>query len=109
MNVTPTNVDELADTLRDAADREQPVVPWGAGTLQHLGDAPPPGALTLYTTALNRIVEYNPADLTITVEAGVSLGAIQEALRPHGQWLPWDPPTPAEATIGGLLAAGASG
>src|SRR5262245_55087975 len=109
MNVTLTNADELAGALREAAERDQPVVPWGAGTLQHLGAAPPPGALTLHTGALDRIVEYNPADLTITVEAGVPLGAIQEALRPHGQWLPWDPPASTEATVGGLLAAGASG
>ncbi|HEX9371751.1 MAG TPA: FAD-binding oxidoreductase [Roseiflexaceae bacterium] len=100
---------ELAAALRDASARGRPVVPWGAGTLQHLGRPPAPEALALRTTALSRIVEYNPADLTITVEAGVSLGAIQDALRPHGQWLPWDPPAPDDATIGGLLAAGASG
>src|SRR5947207_167556 len=108
-DVTPATPDELAAILRDASERGQVVVPWGAGTLQHLGYPPNPEAIILHTAALNRIVEYNPADLTITVEAGATLGAVQETLRPHGQWLPWDPPAPGTATIGGLLAAGASG
>jgi glycolate oxidase FAD binding subunit len=106
---TPQSADDLADALREASGCGQMIVPWGAGTLQHLGQAPPPTAQPLATTGLNRILEYNPADLTITVEAGATLGAIQAALRQHGQWLPWDPPAPEHATIGGLLAAAASG
>jgi glycolate oxidase FAD binding subunit len=107
--ILPTTAAELAEALSSAAADGRAVVPWGAGTLQHLGWPAEPEALALRTTALSRIVEYNPADLTITVEAGVALGAVQAALRPHGQWLPWDPPAPGEATIGGLLAVGASG
>ena len=107
--ITPRSADELADALRDAALRSQAIVPWGAGTLQHLGYPPPPGAVALETTALDRIVEYNPADLTITVEAGTSLDTVQAALGQHRQWLPWDPPAPGVATIGGLLAANVSG
>jgi glycolate oxidase FAD binding subunit len=63
----------------------------------------------LRTAALDQILDYNPPDLTITVQAGVALDALQAALAPHGQWLPWLPPTPGAATIGGLLAAGVSG
>jgi glycolate oxidase FAD binding subunit len=108
-DLSPCTADELAAVLRAASERGQPVVPWGAGTLQHLGHAPPPGAVVLHTTGLNRVVEYSPADLTVTIEAGVALGLLQEVLGRHGQWLPWDPPVPGAATIGGLLAAGASG
>jgi glycolate oxidase FAD binding subunit len=106
---TPRTAEELADVLRAASAHGQPVVPWGAGTLQHLGAVPHPESILLHTSALDQIVEYNPADLTITVEAGATLGTIQAALAAHGQWLPWDPPTPDAATIGGLLAAGVSG
>jgi len=105
----PQSADELADAVREASARGQLIVPWGAGMLQHLGQAPLPGAQPLSTIALNRVLEYNPADLTITLEAGATLGAIQAALRQHSQWLPWDPPAPEQATIGGLLAAAASG
>jgi glycolate oxidase FAD binding subunit len=65
--------------------------------------------LVVQTTALNHILEYAPADLTITAEAGTLLADIQVALHANGQWLPWNPPAGASATIGGLLAAGRSG
>lgn len=105
----PVTAAELAAMIRAAAAEDCALTPWGAGTLQHLGGPPLPGAQLLSTAALGRILEYAPADLTITVEAGTRLGAVQAALREHGQWLPWDPPAPEQATIGGLLAAGASG
>jgi glycolate oxidase FAD binding subunit len=105
----PLTTEELAEALREASLRARPVVPWGAGTLQRLGAPPPPGGLVLRTTSLDRIVEYNPPDLTITVEAGVALETLDALLAEHGQWLPWLPPAPGRASVGGLLAAGASG
>jgi glycolate oxidase FAD binding subunit len=105
----PHTTDELEAVLHDAAADRQPVTPWGAGTRQHLGAAPPPGVLRLETTALRRVLEYNPADLTVTVEAGMILGTLQATLGEYGQWLPWDPPAANAATIGGLLASAASG
>ena len=42
--------------------------------------------------ALNRLIEYNPEDLTVTVEAGISFEQLQLTLREHKQWLPLDPP-----------------
>src|SRR5436309_13987053 len=98
--LTPRNADEIAGALCDASASGRTIIPWGAGTLQHLGAAPPPGVI-LRTTALDRLVDYTPADLTVTVEAGISLGALQAALGRHGQWLPWSPPTPDAATVGG--------
>lgn len=107
--LTPQSAGELASMLRAAADAGHTLVPWGAGTLQHLGGPALPEAGRIGTRALSRVLDYTPADMTITVEAGATLGEVQATLRPHGQWLPWDPPAPEQATIGGLLAAGVSG
>lgn len=74
---------------------------WGAST------APAP-ARTVETTRLNRILELDPADLVVTVEPGLRLAELQEALHPHGQWVPIDPPH-AEATVGGVFSAQDSG
>lgn len=101
-------LEQIAETLRDASARKQAVVPWGCGTRQHIGGAPPHTALRLATTTLNRVLDYVPSDLTITVEAGITLAAVQVLLAPHQQWLPWDPPC-IDATLGGLLATAASG
>ncbi|MEN9933848.1 MAG: hypothetical protein RLZZ387_427 [Chloroflexota bacterium] len=108
-SVTPTTAHELAEALRAASADSQPVVPRGAGLHQHVGGAPPAGALSLSTLGLARVVEHTPADLTVTVEAGVTLAALNTHLGQYGQWLPWDPPAAEGATVGGLLAAGLSG
>jgi glycolate oxidase FAD binding subunit len=81
----------------------------GANQHQHLGTLAHPDSLMVQMTALNHILEYAPADLTITAESGTLLADIQAALHANGQWLPWNPPAGATATIGGLLAAGRSG
>jgi len=84
-------------------------VPWGGGTRMHVG-----GLLRRYDVAidlgrLDRILEHEPGDLTVTVEDGVRVATLQAALRPHGQRLPYDPPFADVATIGGSLASNAVG
>jgi glycolate oxidase FAD binding subunit len=107
--VTPATVEALAGVVQEAAADAHPVVPLGAGTHQYLGAPPPADALYLRTTALDAILEYAPADLTATVQAGLPLAALQAELARNGQWLPWDPPGVETATVGGLLAGGLSG
>ena len=107
--VLPGGANETAQALRVCAEHDLAVVPAGAGL--RLGRGLPPERLdvVLSTSRMDRIVAHAAADLTLTVEAGATLAAVNEALRPSGQWLPFDPPLPAETTIGGLIAARASG
>jgi glycolate oxidase FAD binding subunit len=67
------------------------------------------GALVVGLRRLDRVLEHEPGDLTATVEAGITLDKLHTALGTHGQWFPLDPPAPAEATLGGVLAANAAG
>src|SRR5436309_3503628 len=59
--------------------------------------------------ALNRVVEHAPEDLTVTVETGLTLLALQTELGKRRQWLPIDPPRPERLTIRELLEENASG
>jgi glycolate oxidase FAD binding subunit len=61
----------------------------------------------LTATGLNRILEHDPGDLTCTVETGVRLSELREALAGSGQRLSLDPP--GNPTIGGMLARNLSG
>lgn len=106
---TPSTLDELARTVACAGKEDTAIVPWGGGTMQHLGGIPRRYDLALQTTQLNRVVEYAPDDLTITVEAGITLAQLQAELAAHNQFLPLDPPLPSQATIGGILATDSSG
>jgi glycolate oxidase FAD binding subunit len=56
---------------------------------------------------LNRVLEHDPGDLTCTVEAGMRLSELRQALAAAGQRLSLDPP--GDPTIGALLALNLSG
>ncbi len=58
---------------------------------------------------LDRVVEYQPEDLTVTVQAGMTLGALQRHLSVHRQWLPLDPPDADALPLERLLALNLSG
>ena len=65
------------------------------------------GDVVLSTAHMNRILEHEPGDLTVIVEAGLRLSELQEALAPHGQMLALDPP--GDPTLGACLAGDLSG
>jgi glycolate oxidase FAD binding subunit len=105
----PASASDAETALRICAEQDLAVVPAGRGL--RLGHGMPAQRLdvVLSTSAMNAIVEHAAADLTLTVEAGATLAAVNEALRPAGQWLPFDPPLAAETTIGGLVAGNVAG
>jgi len=105
----PETPDAVAAALGAAAAAGKAVVPWGSGTKQGWGNAPRRYDLALDLSALDRVLEYEPADLVITTEAGIPLGALQRRLAESGQFLALDPPYAATSTLGGTLATNASG
>jgi len=59
---------------------------------------------------LDRILAYAPEDMTVTVETGISLDALQQRLKTHGQWLPLDPPRSRKSsTVGAIIDHNLSG
>ncbi|MGO8673672.1 MAG: FAD-binding oxidoreductase [Capsulimonadaceae bacterium] len=99
----PESVDEVRDIVRGSAGLS--VIPWGGGTRQHIGYAPPRYDLAVDTRGLSRIVEYVPDDMVVTVQAGASLAAVQAVLAEHRQQLPIDIAEPDCQTIGGVVAS----
>jgi|DewCreStandDraft_1066081.scaffolds.fasta_scaffold00172_39 glycolate oxidase FAD binding subunit len=107
--VEPESPAEVAEVLRAAADAGLAVIPRGQGTKLALGNPPRAGQVALSLARLNRILEYTPEDLTMTVQAGARLMEVQAELARHGQQLALDPPFFERGTIGGTLATNASG
>ena len=85
------------------------VSPLGGRTRTGLGNPPELLHLAIETTGLDQVLAHNAADLTATVEAGITVSRLQTVLAEHGQFLAIDPPLPDRATIGGTLAVGWSG
>ena len=73
--VRPTSVDQLGPVLALAAEARLAVVPRGGGNALELGNSPARVDVVLDLAGLDRVIEYNPDDLTITVQAGVTAGA----------------------------------
>lgn len=107
--VFPESVEQVSELLRTASEKHLAVIPVGLGAFLHIGGIPRRYDLALCLQRLHRVVDYQPTDMTVTVEAGVTLSQVQKVLSEHGQWLPIDPPLPERATIGGLIAANLSG
>ncbi|MGE3960289.1 MAG: FAD-binding oxidoreductase [Dehalococcoidia bacterium] len=105
----PATREDLATLLQLADAQRLAVVPQGARTALALGRPLAAYDVAVDLAGLRRTVEYVPDDLTVTVEAGRRLGALQAELREHGQYLPVDPPPSDDVTIGGLLATARSG
>ena len=107
--VTPRSIDELSDLMRLASAQELRVIPWGGGTQISLGNPPSGADVVVRLTSIDRFVRYEPADLTVTVEAGMTMATLQARLAQQGQFLPLQVPLPERSTIGGCLATAASG
>lgn len=110
LTVSPASVEEFAACVAACHAAGVPVVPVGGGTRQRWGRAPAAEQfVALRTARLNRTLGYEPDDLTISVEAGMTLDALDRLLAANGQMLPLDGPLPARSTVGGFLATGADG
>jgi glycolate oxidase FAD binding subunit len=107
--VLPGDIEQVAAVLALAHREELAVVPWGGGTTMAMGHPPERLDLVLSLARLNRLLEHEPADLTASVQAGITVDALQMHLGSRRQWWPIDPPLPATATVGGVLATNASG
>ncbi len=102
----PASPEEAQEFVRDNPGKA--LVPWGGGTHQNLGYSLERYDAALVTTGLTQITEYEPADLTITAQAGVTLAQLQAVLAAQGQCLPLDVAKPEQQTLGGVIAARAN-
>ena len=107
--VRPVDRLQLAEILKWASSEGVGLLPRGGGTRTGLGNVPRKADVVLDMGAFNRVLDYQPADLTATVEAGITLGELQRELAAGGKFLPIEAPMADTATIGGILAANASG
>lgn len=106
----PSSVEALAQAVKIATSAGLAIFPRGGGysyTDAYLPSAP--NGISLDMTGLNRIIEINPLDMYVTVEAGCTWEALDEALKPYGlRGEFWGPLSGFKATIGGGLSQGAA-
>jgi glycolate oxidase FAD binding subunit len=105
----PENQAALAGLVAGAFASGTPVYPIGGGTSLDFGLSPTRPGIGLALSKLDRVVDYPARDMTITVEAGVTMERLGATLAAERQWLPIDVPRAANATLGGVVATSFSG
>lgn len=107
--MTPQTPEELADALGSAAAAGRTITLGGRFSKQHMGGPVAPSEVTISTAGLRRFLQYEPSDLTVSVEAGLPFRELRRRLAENRQMVPLDPPFSEESTIGGVVAANLSG
>ena len=88
---------------------KQPSRPGVAARRSSLGNPPRSLDVVIKTARLNQVIEHDPANLTVTVQSGITLNALQNVIAAKQQFVPFDPPLPERSTIGGIVAANLNG
>ena len=99
--------DDVAETVRVAAQYNVPIIPFGTGTSLEGHVNAPLGGISIDVSQMNQILEIHAEDLAVTVQPGVTRMELNEHLRATGLFFPIDPG--ANASLGGMAATRASG
>ncbi len=105
----PASPRELASLLGETVAAGRAIAPRGGGTKTRFGNPLSRESLSLSTKKLNRVLAYEPDDMTISVEAGATMASVWETLAERGLTIPIDVPAPERETVGGLIATGLCG
>jgi len=107
--VRPKTIEEVQNIMKYANKNKIPVIPRGAGSGTSGHTVPIDGGIVMDLKQMNRILEIRPEDMLVRVEPGVVDDDLNRALRPYGLFYPPAPASSRIATIGGEIAANASG
>lgn len=106
---SPADQGDVASLVREAFESNTPLYPIGGGTSLDIGlPAKAPGN-GLSLAKINRVIDYPARDMTVTLEAGLTMQALADLLAGERQRLPIDVPRATEATIGGVIATNWNG
>ena len=109
LNLRPDTPEQLAEALAEAARARRTIALCGASSKDWLGGPVADADIRISTSALTRVLCYEPRDLTISIEAGLAYNELRRLLAENQQMIPLDPPCASTATVGGVLATNSSG
>ena len=107
--VTPSNLTELQDQLRQCDADGLAVIPASGQTQIHVGNVPGQYDVALNLSNMPAVVEHEPGDMTAICDANVNVAELETILNAANQRLPFRVPNARRATIGGSVAANVGG
>lgn len=107
--VMPESEEEIVQIVKVAKEEGLHIYTRGSGTNLSGGTIPLRKGIVLVTTRMNKIVEVDPENLTATVQPGVVINSLNDAVSPYGLMYPPDPGTVKTATMGGSVSESSGG
>jgi FAD/FMN-containing dehydrogenase len=101
--VVPHSTEEMVRIVRVALEYELPVVPFAGGTGMGGGVVAWKGGIMVETKGMNKVLEIDPDNMSVTVQAGITIWEVNEKLAPFGLWLPHQPESKRACTIGASI------
>ncbi|MGQ9598707.1 MAG: FAD-binding oxidoreductase [Anaerolineae bacterium] len=101
--VVPRNTEEVVQIVQVALKYELPVIPFAGGTGMGGGVVAWKGGIMVETKGMNQVLEIDPANMSVTVQAGITIWELNEHLAPYGLWLPHQPESKRACTIGASI------
>ncbi len=107
--LTARSLEHVEAAVAEARRQQLGLLVTGGATEIDTGNVPRAFDMRLAMTGLGNVVEIQPDDMTVTVQAGTTLARLDRALLKIGQRLPVDAALPEDATVGGIVAADSTG
>ena len=107
--IFPETVQDVQKVVKYANERKIPIIARGAGTNMVGACTCPKGGIVLNFTKMNKILDFNTIDMTMTVQSGVILDDIKNLAATEGLFYPPDPSNFKVSTIGGSIAQSSGG
>lgn len=107
--VSPRNAEEVSQILKICNQYKVPIVPRGSGTNLCAGTCPTEGGVVILFKHMNKILEIDEENLTITVQPGVITLDMIHAIEEKGLFYPPDPSSMTISTIGGNINENSGG
>ncbi|MBK5292901.1 MAG: FAD-binding oxidoreductase [Acidobacteriia bacterium] len=109
LELKPESAEQLAEALSTCAQAKQKILLGGAFSKNRMAGPVNEADAIMSTVNLKRVLQYEPKDLTVSVEAGMKWCDLQHMLAADGQMIPLDPPFYNQATAGGVVSANTCG
>ncbi|WP_407676497.1 glycolate oxidase subunit GlcD [Perspicuibacillus lycopersici] len=107
--IAPRNTSEVSQIVKLCSTHNIPIVPRGSGTNLSAGTTPTSGGVVLLFKNMNKIIELDEENMTITVQPGVITKAVSDVVEQKGLFYPPDPSSRKISTIGGNLSENSGG
>ncbi len=101
--VVPHDTGEVERIIQVALKHNLPVIPFAGGTGMGGGVVAWKGGVLIETKGMNKVLEVDPGNMSVTVQAGITIWELNERLAPYGLWLPHQPESKRACTIGASI------